>query len=209
MLHRVARVALRDPVLVHGAAGGVGTALLQLGRLHELRVFGTASKGKHALLKEAGAVPIDYRSEDFVSRVKAETEGGAAAAFDPLGGKHFWRSYKALRRGGRLVAYGVSAATRRGRKANPLVAPLSFGLLGTTKFIPDGKKTEFYAIAKHKAQNLGAYKDDLIKLIGLLREGRIAPVVAERLPLERAQRAHELLGNAAVRGKLVLVCNGA
>ncbi len=207
MLHRVARVARRDPVLVHGAAGGVGTALLQLGRLHELQVFGTASKGKHALVQAAGAVPIDYQSEDFVSRVKAETEGGAAAAFDPIGGKHFWRSYKALRRGGRLVAYGVSAATKGGRKAHPLVAPLSFGLLGATQFIPDGKKAGFYSITKHKAQNLGAYKDDLTKLIGLLREGGIAPVVAERLPLAQAQRAHELLGQAAVRGKIVLACN--
>src|SRR3990172_10089600 len=71
-------------------------------------MLGTASRGKHALVSALGATPVDYRSEDFVARVRAL--GGADAVFDPIGGAHLARSHRALRRGGRLVAYGASAA---------------------------------------------------------------------------------------------------
>src|SRR5262245_61164886 len=89
MLHRVARVARAQRVLVHGAAGGVGTAFLELGQVAGLEVFGTASRPKHDLVARLGATPIDYRAEDFVRRIADITGGvGVDAAFDPMGSAH-------------------------------------------------------------------------------------------------------------------------
>ncbi len=75
MLHRIARVKPGERVLVYGAAGGVGTALLQLGSLAGLQVYGTASSSKQELLTQLGATPLDYTREDVVARVRALTGG--------------------------------------------------------------------------------------------------------------------------------------
>src|SRR5262252_1748649 len=86
MLHRVAHVAKDQRILVHGAAGGLGTAFLELGRMAGLEMYGTASKPKHGLVSRLGATPIDYRTEDFVERISTLTHGaGVDAAFDPMG----------------------------------------------------------------------------------------------------------------------------
>ncbi len=78
-------------------------------------MFGTASKPKHELLKKEGIIPIDYKTEDFVERIKAETEDGVDAVFDAIGGDHFKRSLTCLKKGGTLVAYGFyNAGTGKG-----------------------------------------------------------------------------------------------
>ncbi|NOY97672.1 MAG: alcohol dehydrogenase catalytic domain-containing protein, partial [Chloroflexi bacterium] len=94
MLHRVAKAQRGQRILVHGAGGAVGTALLQLGALLDLEMYGTASKAKHELVASLGGTPIDYKSEDFVERMQAI--GGADAAFDAIGGENFKRSFKSL-----------------------------------------------------------------------------------------------------------------
>src|SRR5262249_12592510 len=120
MLHRVARVAPGGRILVHGAAGGVGTAFLELGRMAGLEVYGTASKSKHDLVTRLGASPIDYRAEYFVARVAALTGGrGVDAAFDPLGFAHLKQSACVVRQGGSIVGYGFYAAANRG--GNPVM----------------------------------------------------------------------------------------
>lgn len=73
-------------IIVHGAGGAVGTAFLQLGNLFGLEMFGTASKSKHKTVQALGAVPIDYRSEDFVEVIRSLKPEGVDAAFDPIGG---------------------------------------------------------------------------------------------------------------------------
>ena len=104
MMHRIAKVQAGERVLVHGAAGGVGTALLELGRSAGLTIYGTASKPKHGVVEALGATPIDYRNEDFVERIRELTGDGVDVVFDPIGGaRQLRRSYRALRRGGRLV----------------------------------------------------------------------------------------------------------
>jgi NADPH2:quinone reductase len=86
VLHRTAKIRSGECILVHGAAGGVGTALLELGKLAGLEMYGTASKHNHELVSALGATPIDYRTEDFVKRIRDLTGDGVDVVFDPIGG---------------------------------------------------------------------------------------------------------------------------
>lgn len=211
MIHRLAKVESHSRMLVHGGAGGVGSAALQLGRLLELEMYATASRSKHDLITSLGARPIDYRTDDFVSRVLQMTGNqGVDAALDAVGGSNWWRSYKTLRPGGKqpggaLVGYGISAALRGGRPSR-LVGAASFALLGLLSLLPDGKRAHWYNIATLKRHQPDWFREDLAHLFELLREKKIQPEIAERLPLRDAPRAHELLEKAQVAGKIVLMC---
>jgi NADPH:quinone reductase-like Zn-dependent oxidoreductase len=206
LLHRAATIGEGARVLVHAAAGGVGTAVLELGRIAGAEVYGTASKGKHSLISALGGIPIDYRSEDFVERVRAMTHDGVDAALDPIGGRNWWRSYQAVRSGGKLLVYGISSAIGP-QGANQAAAVASFLMLGLLKMIPDGKSANFYSITTMKKHHPEWFREDLATLLHLLADKRIAPVIAERLPLSAAARAHELLERGDVAGKLVLLSN--
>jgi len=118
MLHRSARVKPGQRVLIHGASGGVGTALLQLGRLGGLKMYGTCSSHGASAVSELGGIPIDYRQLDFVQEIRRLTHEGVDVVFDSIGGAHIWRSRKALRPGGRVVAYGLTGMLREGRLAS-------------------------------------------------------------------------------------------
>jgi NADPH2:quinone reductase len=207
MLHRFKRVQQGERVLIHGAAGGVGDALLQLGRLAGLEMYGTASKAKHELLARFGATAIDYRSEDFVARIAGLTGDGVDAVFDAVGGKHWSRSKQCLRAGGMLIGYGFSTATVQGRRSLPRAAA---GWLAMPRFQLLRLMTENCAVAGFNVNYLKDsrpdwYREDLSTLMTLLAEGKVRPQIAERLPLAEAAKAHRLLDDAAVMGKIVLV----
>src|SRR6266498_5952284 len=107
VLHRIAKAKRGETVLVHGAAGRVGTAALELGAVAGLRMFGTAAARDGAAVERLGAVAIDYRNEDFLARVRELTGGeGVDVVLDSLGGPLSLRSFRALRPGGRLVVFG-------------------------------------------------------------------------------------------------------
>lgn len=205
MLHRVAKVKAGTRVLIHGAGGGVGTAALELGRIAGLEMYGTASKGKQELVRSYGAYAIDYKSEDFVAKLRELTGTGVDLVLDAVGGMNWWRSYQVLREGGKLIGYGVSAALS-GHTTNKPVAVGSFVMLGLMKIAPTGKSAEWFNIKTLKEKKPKWFREDLTTLANLLAEKKIHPVVAERLPLSRAQRAHELLEKAAVAGKIALMC---
>lgn len=107
---------------MHGAAGGVGTAIRQLGRLQGLEMYGTASAGKHDLVRELGVTPVDHKSDDFAERIRSLTGDGVDAVFDAVGGENAVRSRKTLRRGGRPVVYGLSLGLDGGVNTTGLVA---------------------------------------------------------------------------------------
>jgi NADPH:quinone reductase len=200
-MHRTAEVRSGQRVLIHGAAGGVGTALLQLGKLAGLEMYGTASKRNHELVSALGATPIDYRTEDFVERIRELTGDGVDVVFDPIGGaRQLRRSYRALRRGGRLVWFGVAAAKKSGLR----VIPLTLSMVFLLKLIPDGKQLP---LAPDLSKDNAWYRETLAELLDLLAAGKIKPVVAERIPLGEASRAHELLERGGYAGKVVLVAN--
>lgn len=201
MLHRSAAVENGQSVLVHSAGGAVGTALLQLGRLADLEMYGTASKAKHDLVSDLGATPIDYQSEDFVARLGELTGGGVDAAFDAIGGDNFKRSLDSLKKGGSLVAYGFyNNAMGKGGSV-----PLEFAKVSLWNLLPNGRSTAFYSIGGMRKKHPEWFSEDLTTLLGLLAEGKIKPVIAERMGLDDAARAHELIEQAAVPGRIVLI----
>ncbi len=106
MLTRCANMKQGQKILVHGAGGAVGTAFLQLGKLMNLEVYGTAGKSKQELILELGGIPIDYKSEDFVEVIKNKEPEGIDAVFDSIGGAYYGRSLKTLNKKGTLVAFG-------------------------------------------------------------------------------------------------------
>jgi NADPH:quinone reductase-like Zn-dependent oxidoreductase len=199
MLHRAAGVRSGERILIQGAAGGVGTALLELGKLAGLEMYGTASKHKHELVSALGATPIDYHTEDFVERIRDLTGDGVDAVFDPIGGAgQLWRSYRALRKGGRLVWFGAAGTSRHGIKVIPQSLLTRFLL----SLIPDGKKVP---MPPDSAKPNAWYRETLAMMLERLAAGELHPIVAERFPLSEAGRAHEVLERGGHAGKVVLV----
>ena len=213
MMHRSATVRAGQRVLIHGASGGVGSALLQLGRLASLEMYGTCSSRGAAAVTELGCVAIDYEHQDFVSEIHRLTGDGADVVFDSIGGAHIWRSRKALRKGGRVVAYGLTGSLRGGRLASGRSggrhryrAIAIFGLyIAGGWILPGRKRVTPYSIQWLKRLRPAFFREDLTALLGLLQQRRIAPLIAQRLPLAEARRAHELLGSGGVIGKIVLM----
>jgi NADPH:quinone reductase-like Zn-dependent oxidoreductase len=203
MLHRVARIRSGQSILVHGASGGVGLAFLQLAEhIGNVTVFGTGSAANADLIGRHGAVAIDYRAQDFMNVVR-DTVGGVDAAFDPMGGAHFWRSYAVLKKGGRLVAYGQNNALRDGKR-NLAVGALGFlGGIALPNLRPDGKKTGFYNAWSLEKKQPAAYREDLAEVLTLLSADKIAPREVATLPLRDAEEAFRRL-ERGVTGKLVL-----
>src|SRR5213595_2010287 len=154
MLHRSAKVREGQRALIHGAAGGVGTALLQLGRLAGLEMYGTCSSRGASAVSDLGGTPIDYQHQDFVQEIHRLTSEGVDVVFDGIGGGNLWRSRKALRPGGKVVAYGLTGSLRGGRLASgksggrhPYRAIAIFGLYVAGSFLlPDRKRVVPYSI---------------------------------------------------------------
>jgi NADPH:quinone reductase-like Zn-dependent oxidoreductase len=213
MLHRSAKVRPRQRVLIDGAAGGVGSALLQLGRLAGLEMYGTCSSQKASAVSNLGGIPIDYRNMDFVKEIRRLTGEGVDVVFDGIGGTHIWLSRKALRPGGRVVAYGLSSSLREGRLASGRGGRRQrfrgiaiFGLyIAGGWLLPGRKRVVPYSIQTLKRLKPVWFREDLIALLDLLQQQKIKPLIAQRLPLTEARHAHELLGKGGVTGKVVLV----
>ena len=217
MLHRSARVTPGQRVLIHGAAGGVGSALLQLGRLAGLEMYGTCSSRGASTVSELGGIAIDYRQLDFVQEIRRLTGDGVDAVFESIGGSHIRRSRNALRPGGKVVAYGLTSSLREGRLASGrsgrrqrFHAIRSWGLyIAGSWLLPGRKRVTPYSIQWLKRLRPAQFRQDLIVLFDLLRQQKIKPLIARRLPLAEARQAHELLGKGGIMGKIVLVRNGS
>jgi NADPH:quinone reductase-like Zn-dependent oxidoreductase len=220
LLHRTALAKRGESVLVHGAAGRVGTAVLELGAAAGLRLYGTASARDCAAVERLGAVAIDYQNDDFVARVRALASNGVDVVLDGLGGMLSLRSFRALKSGGRLVIFGHYSTLAHGRKSlrGWIEWYTATATVALWSLLPPRRRVLAYRIQKIRdaaVQRLGAvggeprdaewYREDFRALLELFRRGAIHPVVAERLPLSEARRAHELLERTAATGKLVLV----
>jgi NADPH2:quinone reductase len=213
MLHRSAKVTPGQRALIHGAAGGVGSALLQLGRLAGLEMYGTCSSRGASTVSDLGGTPIDYRQLDFVQEIRRLTGEGVDVVFDGIGGTHIWRSRKALRRGGTVVAYGLTSSLQGGRLASGRPGRRQrfrriaiFGLyIAAGWLLPGRKRVVPYSIQWLKRLRPAWFRHDLIALFELLQQKKIKPLIAQRFTLAEAKDAHELLGKEGVTGKIVLV----
>jgi NADPH:quinone reductase-like Zn-dependent oxidoreductase len=202
LLHRAARVQRGQRVLVQGAAGAVGQALLVLGRLAGLELWGTARGAHAALIRELGATPIDYQRED-VTRV---LPGGFDVVFDGIGEDGYRRSFAALKRGGLLCAYGYTAGVQAQRRLITILMWIArlFIWRRLLSWLPGGKRLRIYSINVMRARHPAWFSEDLERLFGLLAARAISPRVAERISFDEVAEAHRRLEAGGLEGKLVL-----
>lgn len=195
-LHRVAKVKTGDKILLIGASGGIGSAFLQLGKIAGLKMYGTASQGKHTALLAYNVTPIDYKTQDFAQVMRQREPGGLDFVFDGMGGEYLRRGFNLLRRGGEWVSY-----------ANPLSRAGLFRLLGKLLWLNlplTGRKLKLYGTGK-SFLNMRPFQEDWSALFKLLETGQIKPIIAAQFPLLEAARANTLLESGQVIGNIVLV----
>ena len=213
MMHRSVHLKVGQWVLIHGAAGGVGSALLQLGRLAGLEMYGTCSPQRAGAVSDLGGTPINYRNLDFVKEVRRLTGDGVDVVFDGIGGSNAWRSREALRPGGKIVVYGFTSRLSGGRMASGRprgrhrfreAAVLGLYVIGSW-LLPGRKRMVPYSIQTLKRLRPALFRQDLLTLLDMLRQQKIKPLIARRYPLVEARQAQELLGKEGVTGKIVLV----
>ena len=196
--------------LVHAAGGAVGTALLELGALMGLRMFGTASPAKHELVRRFGATPIDYRSEDFVVEIGVRTGArGVHAAFDAISLENFRRSYDTLTDDGILVTYGLYRSSLESEAGSMWSMAREFIGFQWQKlmwqwFGAADRRVQFYSITQMRETQPAWFREDLETLVELLGDGKIDPQVWRVMPLQQAAEAHRLIEDGEVRGKIVL-----
>jgi NADPH:quinone reductase-like Zn-dependent oxidoreductase len=198
LLHRAARVLRGQRVLVQGAAGAVGQALLALGRLAGIELWGTARSAHAALIRELGATPIDYQREDFTRVLPS----GFDVLFDGIAEDGYRRSFAALKHGGLLCAYGYSAGVQAQRRM--LTMLMWIARLYIWRCLPGGRRAFFYSINVMRARHPDWFQEDLEGLFGLLATGTIQPRVAERISFDGVVEAHRRLEAGGLDGKLVL-----
>jgi NADPH:quinone reductase-like Zn-dependent oxidoreductase len=211
MLTRYRRLPPGATILVIGASGTVGTALLDLARHFGLKAIGTCSAANMPVVERFGATAIDYRAGDFVMTVRRLTagrQGGAGVddAFDAIGGAHFGRSFACLAHGVLLVGYGSQTmAVGREGLASPGLGLARLKLWGTLSFLFNGRHALFYSITARRATHLEEFKADMATLFALLRDGAIHPIVIDRLPLAAARKVHARIDAGGLGGKIVLL----
>jgi NADPH:quinone reductase-like Zn-dependent oxidoreductase len=204
MLVHLGHLQPGETVLIHGIAGGVGTAALQIAKLHEAGVvFGTASASKAQEIAELGGVLLDRGAfrDDLMRHSKGR---GVDHVLDPIGGGHLRKSYECLAPGGRLYTFGLSAAAPSTR-FNPLAAVRAlFGMrgFGLSRMMMEnrgvfgvhmGTFTDHSLLSKH-----------LGRILGHVRSGELVPVVDSVFPLDQAQAAHEHIHGRRNFGKVLL-----
>ncbi|MED5487399.1 MAG: zinc-binding dehydrogenase [Candidatus Thermoplasmatota archaeon] len=192
-----------DSVLVHHAAGGVGTATAQLVKaLGGGVIYGTSSASKSKFVEQQGMIHIP-RGEDFVKRIKDEI-GGVHHALDPVGGKHVMQSYKALRNGGRLYVFGASSAVKGPRRS--LLTAIRMWK-STPKFDPIrmmNSNKSVYGVHMGRWEDQEVAKEQMIALAKMLEAGLINPVIDSVYRFEDVAEAQKHIHNRGNRGKVLL-----
>ncbi len=208
MLFRVTRIAPGDHVLIHMAAGGVGTALVQLCQtVPDVTTYGTCSQAKHAYARAQGLHhAIDYRTADYVSEVMQRTQGrGVAFVYDALGGPDWSKDYSVLKSGGTLVAFGIANASMGEHRG-------LFRLLKTLAHLPIFTPIKLMNDNKgYAGVNMGrlfnetdVLKQAMSSLFRLFEAGRIRPHVEHTFPFSEARAAFSALEQRKNTGKVLL-----
>ena len=196
-----------DRILIHGAAGGVGIAAVQLARARGLVVFGTAGRLKQDFLRKSGVDhPIDYEKSDFVEVVKKYAPDGIEMVMDAIGGKSFARSYKCVGPGGRLVVYGSSSAA--GPDGKPSWWRSLWTKIETPWFNPRklmGRNIAVIGVHLSRLHSRGGLlRGELDEIFRMYSAGSIKPVIAKKFPLAEGAAAHQYIHARKNIGKVIL-----
>ena len=208
MLVELANVRRGQRVLIHAAAGGVGTAAVQICKKLGVETIGTASAQKHQRLRELGlGHAIDYRTQDFEAEVRRITSGrGVDVALDAVGGESFKKSFRCLAPVGKLIMFGVSSLVSAEKKSILRALPtiLKMPIFHPLKLLPDNKG--IFGVNMGKLWN---HQELLAReLQGVMRgfeDRSFKPIVDSEVPFDQAAKAHERLTSRANFGKVVLV----
>lgn len=198
LLHREACVQTGQRVLIHGAAGAVGQALMALGKLAGLKMWGTVHAKDVELVRAAGATPISVDVADARTLVPE----GFDFVFDGIGVRGFEDSWACVKPGGALVTYGFSSTA--GQYTSVLKLGWWLLRLRLWNWWPRGKTTRAYSIMSLRARNPEFYRTDLEKLFGLLREQHLKPRIEARINLGDIANAHRRLEAGGLTGRIIV-----
>ena len=206
MLHHLGHLTKDDSVLIHGGAGGVGTAALQICQWAGVsKVWATASGHKSSTIETYGGIAIDRHNEDFVEIIKKATNNqGVDHILDPIGGDNLSRSLSALKEGGRLYTYGMSAAAPSSKRS---MIRSFLAWRKTPKFDPLRLMTRNRGVF---GVHMGTWKDETVMLKQLERilegihSGALAPVIDSVFEAEDVAKAHQYIHDGKNIGKVLL-----
>ena len=185
------RLAEGETILVHGAAGGVGTATLQVAKAWGVRTIAVVSSdAKEQVARDAGADEVVRSDGPWKDQVKEMTDGGVHLVLDPVGGDRFTDSLRSLREGGRLVVVGFTGGSIPEVRVNRL-------LLNNTEVIGAGWGASVIGWPE-RTERIGR------AIEGLIEAGQVNPEIGARFPLDRASEALALLDERGATGKVVL-----
>jgi len=205
MLVVVAAVRRGETVLIHSAAGGVGLAVAELGKILGLRVIGLASAGKHDVLRQYGVEPVDGADPRWWDAVRKLAPRGVDVVLDAVGGDSWRRDYQLLAPAGRLVCFGVSDLVRPRRN----LLRVAWRVLRLPKFGPLDLMNHNRSVAGINLGHLwnadALMEPQLVALTEYARAGKIRPRIDRAFPFSEAAAAHRYIHERRNIGKVVLV----
>lgn len=194
-------------VLIQAAAGGVGTALVQLCKRHKCVIYATAGSDKKLdYLRELGVdFLINYNTSDFASEIKKQKPEGLDVAFDSVGGKTFRNSFQCLNKGGRIVAYGAAENLGNGLQIfNTLKMVFNFGIFHPVQLMLNSRGmigVNMLRIADHHPEWLKVCLENVVELA---RKGEIKPVTGAVFSADKLAEAHRFVESRKSTGKVIV-----
>ena len=205
--NRLTNIQENERVLIHAAAGGVGTALVQLALHKKSVVFGTcSSREKVEYLKECGVHhPINHQETDFAETIRTLVGDKALdVVFDPIGGKSLKQGYRLLGAGGRLVSYGVSSLNSKQTIFGKMKDLWQFGFYHPVSFLSSSKGIigmNMLKIAEEKPEKIAKVMQEVIRLNQV---GVLLPHVGGEYSIDQLAEAHRFLESRKSMGKIVV-----
>ena len=191
-------------ILIHSAAGGVGTAATQIALLLGYKVYGTCSTTKVKIVEKCGGIPIDYTKNDFVKTLKELEPEGFDLILDPIGGDHWLKSIEVLKRKGLLIGYGFFSMFQKDKIIGSVMDSGKLILSLSVKSLwPWAKKFKLYSIRPDHYKEI---QSSLKEVLNMYIDGKIKPVIYRIYPLDEVSKAHYDLVNSLSYGKIVLDC---
>jgi len=193
-----------ESILIHGAAGGVGLASIELAKIAGAKtIFGTCSPSKHEFIQERGVLPVD--KDNFLAEIMQWTDDkGVDLVLDPIGGEHLMQSYRCLGSGGRVCSFGISdmAPGKKRSHWHRIKSWLSFPKFDPLKMMTSNRGVFGIHLGRWKNwEHLDKARKDLM---GWISEGKISPHVDKVFPSEKVSDAHHYIQDRKNIGKVLL-----